>query len=119
MSNLCHCVALLQEGDLIYSSNRIPRTPVKPVNGNSYPLGALPVGTTICLTEFLPGDFKRVKMYRAEDCGTVLRKEDGRVVIQDSEGKDYSLDERCHTVVGKVSIHPLKKAHIGTPNRMR
>ena len=31
----------------------------------------------------------------------------------------YSFDQRCQCVVGKVSIHPLKALHIGSPNRMR
>ncbi len=28
--------------------------PVKPIEGDSYPLGALPVGTTICLVQWYP-----------------------------------------------------------------
>ncbi len=105
---------------MIRSSGRIPKTPVRPVPGDAYPLGALPVGAEICLVEFLPGDFKMVKYYKAKNSVTILRKEGDRVIIACTvPGVTYSLDQRCMAVVGKVSIHPLKDAPIGTPLRAR
>lgn len=44
----------MQEGDLITTTTRIPTIPVKPVPGNSYPLGALPTGTQVCLVQKYP-----------------------------------------------------------------
>lgn len=109
---------LFQEGDIIRTSGIIPKIPVRPVEGDSYPLGALPTGTQICLVQWFLGDL-RVELYRGDESGSVLKRADGRVVIKNSNGFEYSLDERCQCVVGKVSIHPLKAIHIGSPNRSR
>jgi len=52
-----------QVGDLIRTSWKIPTMPVKPIEGDSYPLGALPVGTTICLVQWYPdSDVVKVKI---------------------------------------------------------
>ncbi len=107
-----------QVGDLIHTSGRIPSIPVKPVLGNSYPLGALPVGTEICLVQWLPRE-ERNEVCQATESTTILRKDSDRVIIKNTDGKELSLDQRCQCVVGKVSIHPLKAAPIGSPNRLR
>ena len=41
----------MKEGDLITATWKIPKIPVKPIEGNSYPLGALPTGTQVCLVQ--------------------------------------------------------------------
>ena len=41
----------MKEGDLITTTWKIPKIPVKPIEGNSYPLGALPTGTQVCLVQ--------------------------------------------------------------------
>ena len=51
----------LQVGDLVRSSCKIPAMPVKPIEGDSYPLGALPTGTLVCLVQWLP-DTDEVKV---------------------------------------------------------
>jgi len=110
----------MQAGDLITTTRKIPTNPIKPVSGNGYPLGALPVGTEICLVQWLP-ESDDVKIFHAEESVKVVRKVGDRVIIQDSvrKGWQYSLDQHCLCVAGRVSIHPLKKMHIGTPNRAR
>ena len=42
-----------------------------------------------------------------------------RVVIENSDKLQYSLDQTCQCVVGQVSIHPLKACQVGSPNRNR
>jgi len=111
----------MKEGDLITTSNKIPKNPVKPVLGNGYALGALPVGTDVCQVQWLP-DSDEVKVYDAEQFVKIIRKVGDRVVIQYQERKKktmHSLDQRCMCVVGANSIHPLKKLIIGSPNRNR
>ena len=108
----------MKPGDVITTTRSIPNNPVKPVQGNGYPLGALPVGTNVCLVQWFP-DSDTVKVYSAEESASIVRKVGERVVIQRENKIQYSLDQRCMCVVGQVSIHPLKKIPIGTPNRAR
>ena len=133
----------MKAGDLIRSTTEIPEMAVKPLEGNSHPLGALPVGTEICMVQSLPGGQEvRMKSFclsaersqyqsdipiynpqlmivNGEDSGEILRKTGDRVVIRSNNGLEYSLHQTCQCVVGKVSIHHLKKIHIGSPNRLR
>ncbi|VDD83207.1 unnamed protein product [Mesocestoides corti] len=46
----------MKEGDVIRSHWEIPKIPVLPVLGDAYPVGALPVGTQVCLIELHPGE---------------------------------------------------------------
>lgn len=103
---------------MITTSGRIPPNPIRPDIGNSYPLGALPVGTEICLVQWYP-DTDVVKVYAERESAKIVRRVDDRVIIQRSSKHQFSLDQRCQCVVGKISIHPLKAIHIGSPNRMR
>ena len=48
----------MKAGDLIRSTTEIPDMAVKPIEGNSHPLGALPVGTEICMVQHIPGEDK-------------------------------------------------------------
>jgi len=111
----------MKEGDLITTSFEIPEIPIKPENGNSYPLGALPIGTTICLLQKFPDAKSNDDIFfkNANECGTIVRKIGDRVIIENDRRFQYSLDKKCQCVVGQVSIHPLKALPIGSPNRMR
>ena len=46
----------MKAGDLIRSTTEIPDLTVKPLEGNCHPLGALPVGTEICMVQSIPGE---------------------------------------------------------------
>jgi len=106
-------------GDLITTTVKIPANPVRPVEGNGYPLGALPVGADICQVQWYP-DGDEVKIVNAEEYVKIVRKVGDRVVIQRQDTKrQYSLDQRCMCVAGTISIHPLKKIPIGSPQRAR
>lgn len=54
-----------------------------------------------------------------EDSGQILSKSGDRVIIRSVNSLEYSLHQTCQCVVGKVSIHHLKKIAIGSPNRLR
>lgn len=54
-----------------------------------------------------------------EDSGQILSKSGDRVTIRTGNTLEYSLHQTCQCVVGKVSIHHLKKIDIGSPNRLR
>jgi len=108
----------LQNGDLIRTFTDIPINPVKPKEGDSHPVGALPIGTTICQVEAWPreGSYFAVK---AEDDAKVIRRIKDRIVIKCWDKLEFAIPEACQCVVGTNSIHHLKKMHIGSPNRMR
>ena len=42
-------ISKVKEGDLIRTYTAIPLNPIRPVEGDSHPLGALPMGTTVCM----------------------------------------------------------------------
>jgi len=111
--------ANMKVGDLLTTTTKIPPNPVRPVEGNGYPLGALPVGADICMVQWYP-DSDEIKIFNSEEFVKIVRKVGDRVIIQRQDTKhQFSLDQRCMCVAGVVSIHPLKKIKIGTPQRSR
>ncbi|CAL8093466.1 unnamed protein product [Calicophoron daubneyi] len=46
----------IRVGDVVRSHVSIPLIPVNPTAGDAYPIGALPVGASICLIELRPGE---------------------------------------------------------------
>ena len=64
----------MEIGDLIKTSGKIPPNPIRPKEGDSHPLGALPIGTDICFVQWPTPDSNEVKiagMYR--NVGTSLK----------------------------------------------
>jgi len=114
--------ANMKPGDIISSYTDIPDIPIRPELGDSHPLGALPLGTMVCLVESWPGEGTNL-MRNAEDSAKIMRKVGDRVVIKCFEGDgnpiEFSIPKEAQCVVGEVSIHPLKAMAIGSPNRMR
>ena len=68
----------MKEGDLITTSWRIPKIPVKPIEGNSYPLGALPAGTRVCLLQKYHDSVVKSEQdlyyYNENTSGTLMKK---------------------------------------------
>lgn len=112
----------MEEGMIITSTWHIPTIPVKPQPGNSYPLGALPMSTEICLLQKYPEGAKSeddMNLFTENASGRIMRKVGDRVIVEFENKFQRSYDQRCQCVVGKVSIHPLKALDIGSPNRNR
>ncbi|VDP80435.1 unnamed protein product [Echinostoma caproni] len=63
----------MRPGDIIRSHVDIPLIPVDPRNGDAHPVGALPVGTTVCLVELEPG-MGAVRCRTAGTSATVIRR---------------------------------------------
>ena len=75
----------MKAGDVIRTFTSIPKNPIRPVEGDSHPLGALPIGSTVCLVEKWPGEgawFAR----NAEENAKILRKvtHDSKFIIVSS-----------------------------------
>jgi len=113
----------LKPGDIIRTYTDIPVIPIRPNQGDAHPLGALPIGTNVCLIEAWPGE-GAFYMCKAEDSAKIIRRVGERVVIKCFEGVrkcplEFAVPKEAMCVVGEVSIHPLKAMDIGSPNRMR
>jgi len=108
----------IKQGDIIRTFTEIPANPIRPTEGDSHPLGALPVGTTVCQVEAWPGEGAYF-MIKAEDEAKIIRKVDDRVVIKCWDKLEFAIPQEAQCVVGTNSIHPLRAMDIGSPNRMR
>ncbi|KAM7308737.1 39S ribosomal protein L2, mitochondrial [Ixodes scapularis] len=107
-------------GDIIRTSGDIPRIPVRPRDGDAHPLGALPVSTLVHHVEKYPGDGGTL-CRAAGASAQLLRKVDGRVILQLPSKRQVSLSELCMAVVGQVSNANRMETFypIGSPNRLR
>lgn len=89
-------------GDIIRSTREIPRILVRPRTGDAHPLGALPVGTRVHCIEKYPE--AGASLCRAAGASAeILRRVEGRVIIQLATKLQISLNEKCVGVVGQVS----------------
>lgn len=108
----------IQQGDIIRTYTEIPDIPIRPKEGDAHPLGALPVGTTVCQVEAWPGEGAYF-MVKAEEDAKIIRKTDEKVVIKCWDKLEFAIPKTAICVVGTNSIHPLRAMPIGSPNRLR
>ncbi|XP_036346416.1 39S ribosomal protein L2, mitochondrial-like isoform X2 [Rhagoletis pomonella] len=108
----------MKKGDIIKTSRVIPRIPVRPNEGDAYPLGALPIGTRIHNLEKNPG-YPFHLIHAAGTFGTILRKFDDKVVVQLPSKREFAFDRICMATVGRLSNVEHNKEHIGSAQRMR
>lgn len=108
----------MKEGDIIRTSKHIPRIPVRPNEGDAYPVGALPIGTIVNNVERYP-DGNNHFIHAAGGYGTILRKFDDRVVVVLPNKREYALLQTCMATVGRLSNVEHNKTPIGSPNNLR
>lgn len=109
----------MQIGGIVRSSSFLPETPITGVEGDSYPLGALPVGTLVCNVEMFPGKggvFLRIAGAKAK---IVSKLTDGKVVIKMPSNEEMAFDPHCNAVCGQISNPDFGLIHVGSPNRLR
>ncbi|XP_051508357.1 39S ribosomal protein L2, mitochondrial [Myxocyprinus asiaticus] len=108
----------MEAGDLIKTSGVIGRIAVLANEGDSYPLGSLPVGTLVNNLELYPG--KGAQYIRAAGtCGVLLRKVNGTAIIQLPSKHQIQVLETCVATVGRVSNIDHNKRIIGKAGRNR
>lgn len=111
----------MKEGDIIRTTRNIPRNPIKPKDGDAYPVGALPLGTFVHCVEKYPGKGAGI-LKSAGVKGTIMRKDgDSRIVIRLSGRRpiEFSFDNHCLAVVGQVSNPKHGSTPIGSAQRNR
>ncbi|XP_045566176.1 large ribosomal subunit protein uL2m [Salmo salar] len=108
----------MQVGDLIKTSGTIGRMAVSAKEGDSFPLGALPVGTLVNNLELYPG--KGATYIRAAGTsGVLLRKVNGTAIVQLPSKQQIQVIETCMVTVGRVSNIDHNKRIIGKAGRNR
>ncbi|XP_036403004.1 39S ribosomal protein L2, mitochondrial [Megalops cyprinoides] len=108
----------MRAGDIIKTSGVIGRMAVAANEGDSYPLGALPVGTLVNNVELYPG--KGAQYIRAAGtCGVLLRKVNGTAIVQLPSKQQIQVMETCMATVGRVSNIDHNKRIIGKAGRNR
>jgi len=108
----------MKEGDLISTLGEIPRIPIRPKEADSHPLGALPVGTSICCVEKYPGEGGSIAV-SAGSRAMITRKVGSRTVVQLPSKQELSLKQECMATVGQVSNVEHSSIPIGSAQRLR
>ncbi|XP_064632879.1 large ribosomal subunit protein uL2m-like [Lineus longissimus] len=108
----------MKKGDLIKSSSDIPRMAVKAFEGDSHPLGALPIGTLVNSVERWPGTGGRV-VVSAGVSAILIRKVDGRCIVKLPSKQEINVDEKCAATVGRVGNVDHNKIHYGKAGAKR
>ncbi|OXU27681.1 hypothetical protein TSAR_011611 [Trichomalopsis sarcophagae] len=108
----------MKEGDILRTHKGIPRIPVLPNEGDAYPLGALPVGTTVHCVEKYAG-CGGVLIHSAGTYGTITRKVGTRVIVKVPSKREFSLDQSCMATVGRLSNEMHSSTPVGSAQRNR
>ncbi|XP_022824937.1 39S ribosomal protein L2, mitochondrial [Spodoptera litura] len=108
----------MKAGDIIKSSRELPRNPVRANEGDAYVLGALPNGTVVHNIEKVPGE-GALYIHAAGTFGTILRRQDDRIIVQMPSKRLFSFDPHCMAVVGRLSNVDHGDTPIGSPQRNR
>ncbi|XP_077271627.1 mitochondrial ribosomal protein L2 [Temnothorax americanus] len=108
----------MKPGDIIRTHQGIPRNPVRPSEGDAYPLGALPMGTPVHCVEKYPG-LGGFLIHGAGTVGTIIKRDGDRVVIQMPSKKLFSLHETCMATVGRLSNIEHDSTPVGSAGKNR
>lgn len=108
----------MKVGDILKTSEFIPRIPVRANEGDAHPVGALPLGSTVCCVEKFPGEGAHYGR-SAGNSVTLLRTLHDNVVIQLPSKQEVAINKHCMAVVGRISNPEHMNDQIGSPNRLR
>ena len=108
----------LAAGDIITASRAPPEFVSKLKTGDAYPIGDLPLGTSVHNIEYEPGQggrFARAAGMSAD----IIRKFDGNVTFKTRCGFEKTVDARCLATIGRVSNIDHNTDIIGKAGRSR
>jgi len=105
-------------GMFIKSTRLVTRSPVKPVDGDAYPLGSLPVGTLVNCVEKIPGQGGMLAR-AAGVTALLLRKQDNQCIVRLPSKHEIVVSSQCIATVGRVSNVDHNKRVIGKAGRNR
>lgn len=90
----------MKPGDIIKTSKFIPRNPVRPQEGDAYPLGALPLGTVVHNVQLDPSKEFTV-IHSAGSFGVITKHLGSKIVVQLPSKQELALLPSCMATVGK------------------
>jgi len=91
---------------------------VRPADGDSHPLGSLPLGTLVCCVEKYPGDGG--KLARSAGVSAVLlRRQDDKCVVRLPSKREVQVSSQCMATVGRVSNIDHNKRILGKAGAKR
>ncbi|XP_076631091.1 mitochondrial ribosomal protein L2 [Colletes latitarsis] len=108
----------MKVGDIIKTHKGIPRNRVCVVEGDAYPLGALPFGTMVNCIEKYPG-LGGFLVHAAGGFGTIMREDGDRVIVKMPSKKEFSLHQTCMATVGRLSNVMHGSTPIGSAQKNR
>ncbi|KAI0982920.1 hypothetical protein GJ496_003779 [Pomphorhynchus laevis] len=113
----------MKPGDLIRTYGAIPKATIKPIEGDAWPIAALPVGTMICCIEPVPNYGARYCV-NAGSYGIIQKHADNQCIIRlipikSTKQKEISVDHMCTAVVGRVGNIDHHKEQLGSANALR
>ncbi|OQV19110.1 putative 39S ribosomal protein L2, mitochondrial [Hypsibius exemplaris] len=108
----------MKVGQIIKSSRAVGRMSIRAYEGDTYAVGALPIGTVVSSLELIEGHGCRVAR-AAGCCATILKKEDASVVIQLPSKLQVRVSSKCLATVGRVSNPQWIKIPWGTAGATR
>jgi len=110
--------ANMKPGDLITSSNKLTKSAVRAKEGDSYPVGSLPVGSLVnCLEKFpgCGGYFARAAGVSAQ----LVRKSGDTCVLQLPSKREVQVSSKCSATLGRISNVDHNKRVIGSAGNKR
>uniref|UniRef100_A0A0A9WKF0 39S ribosomal protein L2, mitochondrial n=1 Tax=Lygus hesperus TaxID=30085 RepID=A0A0A9WKF0_LYGHE len=108
----------MKPGDIIRTSQHIPRIAVLAKEGDAYPIGALPMGTIVHSVEKYAGGGGHFA-HAAGSFATLVRKMGNFVVVQLPSKKEVALPKECMATVGRLSNVEHADTPVGSAQRNR
>ncbi|KAI2809445.1 54S ribosomal protein L2 mitochondrial [Blomia tropicalis] len=93
----------MQIGDIIRTYEDIPKNPVRPREGDSHPIGALPIGTKVHNVQIFP-DHEKTTIRYAGQYAELTRRVGRRNYLTECRGhREFCIDSKCMVTVGRLS----------------
>lgn len=109
----------MQVGDVIRTFCDIPINPVRPREGDSHPVGALPIGAEVHNVQIFPGHEKTTIRY-AGQFAKLVRRVGKRNYLVDSRGnREFCIEQSCMVTVGRLSNPYHDEVNLMCPQRKR
>lgn len=108
----------IKVGDIIRSYSELPRNPVRAKDGDSHPVGALPVGTKVHQIETEAGQGGKFCIV-AGSSGQIVQRSLTNVTVKLPHGDQFKIDSTCVAVVGEMSNVGHSDVELWCPQRKR
>lgn len=91
----------LKVGSIVRGSRRLESIPIRAFEGDTHPVGSLPMGTLVSQIEAVPGG-GQIFARAAGVCAQILRRVGDTIVLQLPSKKEVAVDPNCIATVGRI-----------------